>query len=722
MTVQASNAFARFQTVLGEIRKAQGAGTEAGAKIGDGEAQQILEAFSKLEGAEKTAGSAAIKGFLQADVFEVTDGARGAFAKALGVDPNDLKPQAAAAGVKRTVLDHAFKLMSGPHKLDKAAMDELKAGLKDLPQGLGDLLTYALKQGVADGELKMEPEARKEFVKEVAERNRDARLDMLASRFGEGVAKHVPPEILSCLSTPPKFEELVFVFMAAFVLRTQGEVMDDQAKIAGVVADDQKRAAAKDERNKAFGKLPGATGGGEGGGSIDRVVGDPTKRGQTGHVERTKRQVEGAIGAIHDAVKNDGRIDAKESKGIVDKLNRLAPAVKTLFAQAVGTAIEHSGVLGRGAEISDNVKPIWEWAKNVAGVKSFPKPTEANGPEGSLGKALMKSDRLEMRVAGFIVDSFIDKRSVVKLVRDTESVGSDSVKKFAPLLDQMLTAKAPEQMQVRAASVESKGTEGAVLSRLERLADARPRLEAARDKVAKQIAEGKLPKDTKLPPSFEEAVASTVQRECADLPKDKQEAMKGAVNAALEKLPKDRVATKEEVAAAFTASTGKVTDAILDDKDPNVDKVIGGSVEKALQGAAGSIDNIVDAGGTPPSAAQKADILKGALAEQRAQLLDEAKERGLDDKQAEALGRVFDRAGERELKKLEQTGKVEPHEPPGAGKDSVDPGQTDDTRSRQIMFEKLKFKMNMLSEMMQSMSNILNTMHQNAENTIRAIR
>lgn len=721
MPVQASNAFARFQTVLGEIRKAQGPGTEAGAKIGDGEAQKILEAFAKLDGAEKLTGSAAIKSFLQADVFEVTDGARGAFAKALGVDPSELAPQPAAAGAKRSVLDHAFKLMSGPHKLDKAAMDELKAGLGELPPALGDFLVHALNVGVTDGDVKMDQPARKEFVKEVAERNRDGRLDMLAGRFGEGLVKHVPPEILSCLSSPPKFEDLVFVFMAAFVMRTQKEVMDDQAKISGVVDDDRKRAEQKEARGKAFDALPGATKPGQAG-TIDRIEGDPTKRGQGGHVERTKQQVEKAIGAIHDAVKNDGLVDAKESKTIVAALNRMAPAVKTLFAQAIGTAIEHSGVLDRGAKVTDNIKPIWDWAKSVAKVDSFPKPKEAEGGEGTLGKKLMNSDRLELRVAGFIVDSFIDKRSVVNLVRGGATPENDSVKKFAPILDQMLTAKGPEDLQLRAASPESKGSEGAVLSRLERLAEARPRLEAARAKVAQQVAAGKLPKDTKLPPSFEEAVASTVQRECADLPKDKQEAMKASVNAALEKLPKERAATKDEIGAAFAASTGKLLDSVLDDGDKNVQHVVGGSIEKALQGAAGSIENITDTGGAPPSAAQKADILKGALAEQRAHLLDEAKERGFDGKQLDMLGRVFDRAAERELKKAEATGKVEPREPTGAGKDSVDPGQTDDTRSRQIMFEKLKFKMNMLSELMQAMSNVLNTMHQNAENTIRAIR
>jgi hypothetical protein len=38
------------------------------------------------------------------------------------------------------------------------------------------------------------------------------------------------------------------------------------------------------------------------------------------------------------------------------------------------------------------------------------------------------------------------------------------------------------------------------------------------------------------------------------------------------------------------------------------------------------------------------------------------------------------------------------------------------------MFEKLKLQMNRLSEMMQAMSNVLNTLHQTAENAIRAIR
>ena len=43
-----------------------------------------------------------------------------------------------------------------------------------------------------------------------------------------------------------------------------------------------------------------------------------------------------------------------------------------------------------------------------------------------------------------------------------------------------------------------------------------------------------------------------------------------------------------------------------------------------------------------------------------------------------------------------------------------------ESRSRQIMFETLKLKMTRLSEMMQAMSNILNAVHQTAEDAIRS--
>ena len=54
--------------------------------------------------------------------------------------------------------------------------------------------------------------------------------------------------------------------------------------------------------------------------------------------------------------------------------------------------------------------------------------------------------------------------------------------------------------------------------------------------------------------------------------------------------------------------------------------------------------------------------------------------------------------------------------------DIDDPGATHYTKVRQLMFERLKMKMNEFSEAVQAFSNVQNTMHQTAENAIRQIK
>ena len=49
-------------------------------------------------------------------------------------------------------------------------------------------------------------------------------------------------------------------------------------------------------------------------------------------------------------------------------------------------------------------------------------------------------------------------------------------------------------------------------------------------------------------------------------------------------------------------------------------------------------------------------------------------------------------------------------------------GQATDEDSRQILFEKIKNLMQKMQQMFQSLSNVLNTMHQGAMNSIRNIR
>jgi hypothetical protein len=102
--------------------------------------------------------------------------------------------------------------------------------------------------------------------------------------------------------------------------------------------------------------------------------------------------------------------------------------------------------------------------------------------------------------------------------------------------------------------------------------------------------------------------------------------------------------------------------------------------------------------------------------------MKEAAAQGFDGPALEALGVSFDHEAGTVRAETQKTGKVTSTEPRGQGTDKVDPTATDESRSRQIMFETLKLKMTRLSEMMQAMSNILNAVHQTAENAIRAIR
>jgi hypothetical protein len=149
--------------------------------------------------------------------------------------------------------------------------------------------------------------------------------------------------------------------------------------------------------------------------------------------------------------------------------------------------------------------------------------------------------------------------------------------------------------------------------------------------------------------------------------------------------------------------------------------LVGGAVDRVRNAVSEQLFNEKDAGRTPtPEAAKQA--LEGALQHAKGQVLAEGQKNGYSPAQLEALGAAFEHEAALVRAELEKTGTLQPTEPRGFNTDAVNPTGTDESRSRQIMFETLKLKMTRLSEMMQAMSNILNAVHQTAENAIRAIR
>ena len=681
--------FQRVNTLLGEVGRSIDPRSHAKTTLSDVEAKRILQAFDKLEPQEKAEAQKALQALMQQDVFTVSDKARTTFAAAFGVDAKNLEPQPkVSAAPIRTVMQQALQALTRPVQIDKKTFEELKAGLKDAPKPIGDFLIAALKSASEDGTIKLEPEARKEFTKEFAARDGNSgAVQFMTNKFGEDFVKKMPPMAFSMLSSPPFFEEILAALMITLVNTTNEEVLREQANIDQVMKTDQKKTAGKKDAQTASIKADLA---GDGAATPAPPEG--------GRLASTKGKLEAVVSSI-DARMKDGAISLEDSKAIVQKLERFHPndPVTKLVAEAMGTAIEHSG-LAANKLIGPRLAPIMDWAKKITGKDTFDKPTGLSSDK-PLARALMESDKIEQRLAGFLVDAFIDRAPT----RNGGAGGADTpvqtaMAKFKPVLQQLLAEAAPSEVARPAV-----GAPAAMLEKFQGLV-------ANRDK---------------LPPgAVDKTISNTVDNIAKDLPSEQKQALKVAFKSAFDSLPKTGSCSKDDVKSAFEKATGLVIDSVIDSKDTGdvemKTELLDNKLAQATQKAADRIEEAKDRGAalTPT---QQQDVLAEELGKASQGLIAEAKKGGFDDKQLDALAQTFARQGAGAAKQLADKGKLEPTAPGGMGH-SDDPTASDDTRSRQLMFEKLKFKMNMLSEMMQAMSNVLNTLHQNAENAIRAIR
>jgi hypothetical protein len=713
-----SGSFGRFQALMkdlhGAVEKRQGKNLTAP------QADKIVTELEQLKGAEKLAAGEILKQFLKNDAFSVTDAARESFAKALGVDAASLKPQPSAGGVKRTIAKLGLELAAGATKMDGAKAKELFGALKKESKDVGDFVTQSVRKASQDGEVKLEPEARKELVKEVAQRNHSGAVENLANKFGDDFAKRVPPYLLEMMSSPPLFEELIFILMITLVSDTQKEVLEEQARIQKVVKDDQTVAAEKEAREKLIntGLSKKASAGPVAAGPDVDAAAMAAERHRLGH---TQRKLEGFVQAVDASLRDDGRIDNKESKALVEKLERsFKPGhpARELLGEAIGSAITHSTNLR--PEVKAAVQPFLDWAIQATGKTEFPKPTAAGSGE-PLAEKLMGSDRIEQRLAGFLVDSFFKQNPRAAQAEGAEKQAS-AVERMKPLVQELVGENQPGQ-NAQAAPRDAAAVEGAqpkaeggqvearVLARFQRIVEANERIKAKSGGRKELDVEGGLQK--------------AIEHVMPNATPEQKAGVSDAVKKAFAALPKDRPANDADVRKSYTTARDSLVATVVDN-DPEVKaaakELIDSSMTDAIRTANDKIKNLEDGGKKKLTKEQKGEILNVQVAVAREEVVQRCRDNGMSEEQAQAFGHVFDRQADALRNRFERTGKIEPENANGAGMESTDPTETNDTRSRQIMFEQLKFKMNMLSEMMQSMSNILNTMHQNAENTIRAIR
>lgn len=712
-TAPGSAAFGRFQALMKDLHTS--VQQRDGKNLTGSQADRIVGELNQLQDNEKLAAREALKAFLRNDAFSVTDAARESFAAALGVDAATLKPQASASGVKRSIAKLGLEIAAGATKVDAAQLKELFSKLKDTPKEVGDFVTHAVKTGSEDGDIKMsEPEGRKEFVKEVAQRNSSGKLDDLGGRFGDDFAKRVPPYLLDMMSSPPLFEEIIFILMITLVSTTQGEIVDDQARIQQAVDGDTRRANEKEARQKSI--QAGLQKKAEAGTTTPKgpEVDAATMSAEKHRLARTKRKLEGFVQAVDASLRDNGKIDANESQALVQKLERSfkeGHPARELLGQAIGTAITHTNV-GERRNIPEQLKPFLEWAQNVTGLEKFPAPTPSDA-KTPLADRLMGSDRIEQRLAGFLVDSFFQGKALRGDARDTVARMQPVVQEIVGGLPpgENLAAQAAQGLEGAAPKSEGGQVEAKVLARFQRLMEENDRIKAE--------SGGHLELDV------DAGLAKAIERAMPNATPEEKAAVGNAVKQAFASLPPGRPASEADVRQSYAAARDSLVSSVVD-KDPEVQKAIrdlvDSSMAEGISQANGKIKNIEEGGRKKLTKEQKAAVLDEFLAARRHDVVQTGLENGLGRAEAEALGTVFDKGADALRARFARTGKMEPENTNGAGMEATDPAETNDTRSRQIMFEQLKFKMNMLSEMMQSMSNILNTMHSNAETTIRAIR
>lgn len=653
-----------------------------GVKVSVEEAQNLKKTFDAIPDAEaKKMVGAALLQLIQSDVFEVpSKTAQDVLAKVIGKPTEQVfsakeKADLVGGASIKSVATLALGLLAKIPNLDKAGVEKLVKGLDALPKEVKNLAYAVMNNSSKGGEMKMAADARPIFAKGYAraETESEGAVSKIAEKFNEPVSGSM--EYFSAqMAKSPYFEDRLAALMFLVCAKGMKEVDDSMQALDDSVKADGKKADLKKPTNTA-GKVSG-----EVLSSGERAAGRPGASA-TGQM---KSSFENVIkeAAAHRA--DDGVITTAEATALVKKLDGLSPPeAKMLQANAMGRALLAIG----GGQLTDEMKPMADWVEKTTG-----KPLKDVGDAQALYDArtplavtIGGSDKLENKVAAFILEGVMGEGKGPKV----QAVMSQMAPLFAAL-EKECTGKT--YAEAKAAPQHSQNIE----DRFARLAA------AARD--------GKIPVGDLV-----KSAATMVER--LPLPLADKKPIFDGITAGLNAIVGDKTL---DVKAVFAKAVGTLVGEV--NKDPDVQSIVGGAVDKVHNDVANAIFDKNDVSAQKMTKAEVQKLLETELPKGRAALLAEGKAQGMDDKALEALSVSFDHEAKALHEEVAAKGTLLAKEPRGQGTDAVDPTSTDQSRSRQVMFEKVKLQMNRLSEMMQAMSNILNTLHQTAENAIRAIR
>lgn len=448
-----SNALHRIMAELGRSMDAQSA---SGARISDGEAQKIVGELKNLPSVERAQAEQTLRELLVNDFFTVTPQARQQFAKAFGVQAKELEPKERAELVglasARSAFQAGVQAIAKTPQIDKKTMKRIVDGAETyLDRPAQAYLGAVLRNASKEGTLKIDSDARKDFTRWVGKLESDQSVSNWSQSFetrGSGQVDYLSALMVSGMC----FEDLVAAFMMHMAGKIQDETKEKMEEVRRAERGDGPRGVAANRPHQAATSrvdelfiqrgLDRPAGAKDKDGAGAATGAEATKSqanaGAAGanarplapeYAAKTKRNLEAVVQSVHAHMNDQGTpgvIDAREAAKIAEKFERLDGPVAPLVARAMVNSLRSTP----GVDLeSETFSPMVAWMKKTLGddidLSPLPRRTagEATDP---VAKQLRASDKLEDKIAGFVVDTLLCSEVALKdKMKDLKQLTND---------------------------------------------------------------------------------------------------------------------------------------------------------------------------------------------------------------------------------------------------------------------------------------------------------
>lgn len=408
--------FEAINRVLAEIGKSIDPGSQQGIAVSDGEAQKIVDHLGKMQPADRKLVEAEIIALLQNDVFQATPEGRKKFAESFGLAARDLEPREAAELVglasSRSAFQMGVELLAKTPRLDRKTMKLLTQRadtLLDVPNR--QFLAGVIRNASRDGTVKLDTDARKLFREWMGGLDQKGGVSDWTTNLDTKGAGNVD-YLSQLIASGACFEDILAAFMIHIAGQMQQEQTDKLREIQQAEQDAAKQPATVKSRMNDFMQENGlATDATDAKGSEAKgadAKGAAPEGVDPSYMKSTKRHLDALVQSVHYHMNDDDKyINADEAGKIAEKLERLEPPVSKLIAGSLVSSLRRTpGVFLEG----QTFKPIVDWAKTQLGegIDLSPLPRiNASDPSDPFAQKLRQSDKLEDKIASFMVDSLL---------------------------------------------------------------------------------------------------------------------------------------------------------------------------------------------------------------------------------------------------------------------------------------------------------------------------